>query len=95
MVLAVQPQDLPVVQTARLNITWKGQNGDLLDQVAYDLSDADIKRIATEAVQAGIPGIAADPAANFNDFVVDRFAANDEVPDNRLMLRPKTPFGGR
>ena len=79
---------------ARVNITWKGQNAELPDPVAFDASDADVKQWVTEAVRAGIPGITADAAADFGDFVVDRFAGNDTTPYNRLMIRPKTPFGG-
>ena len=82
-------------QPAKLNITYQGQQGDLPNDLPYDLSDAEILRIATEALTAGIPGINADPAANLKDFVVDRFPARDDVPYNRLSLRPKTPFGGR
>jgi hypothetical protein len=79
---------------ALLNVTWNGQNGDLLDPIAYDASDDDIKVWAQEAIAAGsIPGIAAG-VANFDDFVVDRFAASREVPHNRVFVRPKTPFGG-
>lgn len=79
---------------ARLNVTYSGSNGDLPDLINKDASDADIRRWATEAVQAGsVPGIPADPNANFNDFVVDRFPANEAVPVARVMLRPKTPFG--
>lgn len=88
-------QAVPVVPAgyARLNITFGGANGDLIDPVAYDLPDADIRRMATEAVQNGsIPGIAQAGNANFADFVVERFPATDELP-NRVMLRPKTPFG--
>lgn len=88
--------DIFEMNEANLNITWAGSNGDLPDALAYDTPDADVKRIATEAVQGGyIPGIPADPTANFADFIVDRFPSNDAVPNNRLMLRPKTPFGNR
>jgi len=81
---------------ARLNVTYNGANGDLPDPVTRDASDADIKRWATEAVRAGsVPGIPADPNADFTDFVVDRFPANEAVPVARCMLRPKTPFGRR
>jgi hypothetical protein len=78
---------------ARLNITYNGQQGDLPDLVAYDASDADLKRFATEALRTGIPGIDPDANADFADFVVDRFPAREEVPFNRPSLRPKTPFG--
>jgi hypothetical protein len=80
-------------QEARLNVTYGGQNGDLVDPINFDANDVDIKRWATEAVRAGnIPGINADPNVNFTDFVVDRFSAKDDLP-NRVALRPKVPFG--
>ena len=78
---------------ARLNVTHAGANGDLPDMVNSDATDEQIKIWATEAVRAGIPGIPADPNADFGDFVVDRFAATADVPYARLLLRPKTPFG--
>lgn len=78
---------------ARLNVTHAGGNGDLVDPVHFDATDGDIRQWATEAVRAGnIPGIPADARADFTDFVIDRFPARDELP-NRLILRPKTPFG--
>lgn len=80
---------------ASLNITVNGMNGDLPDPVSFDATDGDIKGWATEAVgDGGVPGIEAVPDADFTDFVVDRFAASEDRPTNRLMLRPKTPFGG-
>jgi len=79
---------------ARLNITYGGDNGDLPDPVSFDASDGDVKAWAEEAVKNGsVPGIKADAGASFEDFIVDRFSANEEVDHNRLMLRPKTPFG--
>lgn len=83
---------------ALVNVTWAGQNGDLPDPVAYDSTDGDIRQWVTEAVRAGdVPGIAADQNAAFGDFVVDRFPATADAEDgdkpNRLMIRPKTPFG--
>jgi hypothetical protein len=79
---------------AKLTITINGQQGDLPDLVSYDSTDGDIKQVAEESVRAGyIPGIDADQDAEFGDFVVDRFPARDDVPFNRLALRPKTPFG--
>lgn len=77
---------------AVLNITHAGQNGDLPTPIPFDSSDADIRRWATEAVQGGMPGITADAAVNFQDFVVERFGATAGLP-NRVCLRPKTPFG--
>lgn len=79
---------------ATLNITWGGENGDLPDEVDYDATDDQIVAWATEAVRGGdIQGIAADPNADFDNFVVQRFAAKDDKPE-RIMLRPKVPFGG-
>lgn len=79
---------------ARVNITWNGQNGDLPDTVNRDAADADVKRWVTESVRAGsVPGIGADPNADFQDFVVDRFPASDARPYNLIQIRPKTPFG--
>lgn len=79
---------------ARLNVTWNGANGDMPDPVLYDSTDQEILRWAEEAVRNGnIPGIPADPNASLDGFVVDRFPSNAEVPDNKLFVRPKTPFG--
>jgi hypothetical protein len=77
---------------AVLNITWSGQNGDLPNPIMFDSTDADVRRWATEAVHAGVPGITADATANFQDFVVERFPSAAGLP-NRVVLRPKTPFG--
>lgn len=79
---------------ARLNVTWQGSNGDLPDPVHFDSTDEDIKQWVTEAVRGGgIPGIPADPNADFTDFVVDRFAATETRPWALIQTRPKTPFG--
>lgn len=79
---------------ARVNVTWAGQNGDMLDPVGYDSPPDHIKAWVQEAVRTGsVPGIRADAAASFQDFVVDRFPASAEVPYNRIHVRPKTPFG--
>jgi len=79
---------------AKLTITYGGLQGDLPDPMSFDMSDADIKRVATESVRDGyVPGIDAAPNVDFTDFVVDRFPARADVPFNRLSLRPKTPFG--
>lgn len=77
---------------AVLNITWSGENGDLPTPILFDSTDVDIRRWATEAVRAGIPGITADANVSFDDFVVERFSATQGLP-NRVVLRPKTPFG--
>jgi hypothetical protein len=74
-------------------VTYQGSQGDYPDLVSFDASDGDVKQVATEAIRTGyIPGIAADPDANLQDFVVDRYEASPELPP-RLILRPKTPFG--
>jgi len=79
---------------ARLNVTYKGQNGDLPDGVAYDTPREDLLRVAEESIRGGyIPGIPADPTASLAGFEIDRFDATLDLPD-RLMIRPKTPFGG-
>jgi hypothetical protein len=79
---------------ARVNVTFGGSNGDLRDPVVFDATDGDVKTWVTEAVRNGsIPGIPADAGADFHDFVVDRFAANETRPYNLIQLRPKTPFG--
>jgi hypothetical protein len=78
---------------ARLNITFAGQNGDLPDLVNFDATDGDVKQWAHEAVQGGgVPGVTAADA-DFTDYVIDRFEATGELPA-RLMLRPKTAYGG-
>lgn len=79
---------------ARVNITYKGENGDLPDAIFFDATDGDIKTWVTEAVRTGsVPGIPADVTADFADFVVDRFAANAERDYALVQIRPKTPFG--
>jgi hypothetical protein len=79
---------------AKLTITYGGQQGDLPDPVSYDATDGDLKQMAAESVRQGyVPGIDAVQNVDFTDFVVDRFPARNDVPFNRLSLRPKTPFG--
>jgi len=84
---------------AKLNITYNpgagqdAQQGELPDMVSYDASDADIKRMATEAVAGGVPGIDADPDADLTGYVVDRFPAREDMPVPRISVREKTPFG--
>lgn len=86
---------------ARLNITYKGQNGELPDPVNFTASQEEILRWVGEAVHTGsVPGITEDQGADFADFVVDRFEGNATLPDtdpahyNRIFVRPKVPFGG-
>lgn len=88
---ALVPAEL---RAARMTITYGGQQGDLPDDVMFDATDEDLKRMAGEAVRGGdIPGI--DPVGDveLDNFVVDRFPAREDVPFNRISIRPKTPFG--
>jgi hypothetical protein len=79
---------------ARVNVTWGGENGDLPDPVDFQAPDADIRQWVTEAVRGGgVPAIQNGGNANFDDFMIERFAANAERPYNQIMVRPKTPFG--
>ncbi len=79
---------------ARVNVTWRGQNGDLRDAVAYDSGDGDIKAWVAEAIGTGaVEGVRAERRVDLRDFVVDRFPASAQIPFNRIFLRPKTPFG--
>lgn len=78
---------------ARLNVTFAGSNGDLIDPVDYNATDGDVRAWASEAIRTGgIPGIAAQEA-DLTNFVVDRFPENEVRPYKLLQLRPKTPFG--
>jgi len=79
---------------ARVNVTWRSMNGDLPDPVRVDATDAELRAMITEAVRTGsVPGIAADPRADFTDFVLDRFAPTAVRPYHLIAIRPKTPFG--
>ncbi len=79
---------------ARVNVTYKGQNGDLPDPVNFEATNGDVLGWAAEAIRTGgIPGIATDPGVNLADFVVDRFEPTEARPWNLLQIRPKTPFG--
>lgn len=78
---------------AQLNVTWNGQQGTARGDIYYDEQSEDILRMATEMISNGeVAGIDADPAVNLKDFEVQKFAAKDGLP-NRVMVRPKTPFG--
>ena len=79
---------------ARFNISYEGENGDFVDPVAFDATDADLKAWASEAMANGdIPGLPATPNADFTDFVVQRLEAKHGEAANRILLRPKVPFG--
>jgi len=76
---------------AMINVTWNGQNGDM-GPVLRDSPDDQVKEWVQEAVRTGgVPGIDADPAADFTDYVVDKV---DTQAGPKLMVRPKVPFGG-
>lgn len=78
---------------ARLNITHNGQNGELPDPILWDRDDAQVINIATEAVRGGsVPGITPDVTVNFSNYKVQRFPAEDDLP-NRIHIRPAVPFG--
>jgi len=79
---------------ALVNITWAGQNGDMLEPVARDSSDEQIRVFAAEALKSGsVPGVRADRHADLRHFVVDRFPPTMDAPYSRIFVRPKTPFG--
>ncbi len=79
---------------ARVNVTYAGQNGELPDPVSFDATDGDIKMWVAETIRGGgVAGIPAAQNADFTDFVVDRFEANEARPYRLIQVRPKTPFG--
>lgn len=79
---------------ARINVTYAGVNGDLVDLVDYDMNDLAIKAQVQESIVSGsVPGMAVQQNVDLTDFVVDRFPATQDNPDNRIFVRPKTPFG--
>lgn len=83
------------VHEAQVRVTYDGQQGDLVDPVPFDASDDQVRVWALEALRVGIPGIDAQvdlEEGALDDFVVDRYPSKDDLP-NRLLLRPKTPFG--
>jgi len=80
---------------ARVNVTYAGANGDLPDPVDFDATDGDVRAMVSEAIRSGsIPGIPHRQDATLEDFVVDRFRANEQRPYPAIFVRPKTPFGG-
>ena len=80
---------------ARVNITWRGQNGDLPDPVRFDAGDADVRQWVSEAIAGGgVPGVPADARVQLGDHIVERFAANANRPYHLIQVRPKTAFGG-
>jgi hypothetical protein len=79
---------------ATVSVTFAALHGDLADPVAFDSTDANIKMMLAEALRTGgVRGIPMQANADLTNYVVDRFPANAEYPNNRIMLRPKTAFG--
>ena len=92
--MAVQNLIDPRRDEARVNITWQGQNGDMVDPVPVDATDREIKAWVAEAIASGsVVGLRADRRVNLRDFVVDRFPSTRNNPIHRIFVRPKTPFG--
>ena len=78
---------------ATLNITFNGLSADYPLDLNYDLTDADVRRIAVEVVRSGgVRGLVVSglDANAFDHFVVDRFRT---AGGERIYLRPKVPFG--
>ncbi len=84
---------------ARVNVTYDGHNFELPDPVHFNAGDGDIKAWVTEAIRTGsIPGVAANPNVDLQNFMVDRFdapaaAAPGQRDHNLIQLRPKTAYG--
>jgi hypothetical protein len=80
---------------AILNVTYGGRSADVPWDVDDKLSDAEVKRVAAEAMRERVMrrALQADSAQPglFTNFVVDRIHGPDGVL--RLYLRPKVPFG--
>ena len=80
---------------AILNVTYGGRSADVPWDVDDKLSDAEVKRVAAEAMRerAMRRALHADTAQPglFTHFVVDRIHGPDGIL--RLYLRPKVPFG--
>lgn len=81
------------MEPAILNVTYNGQQGDLPDDVPFDLTTPEVIDMAEEGIKSGsILGIDADPEATLQGFKVERYPAKDDKP-NRLVVRPSVPFG--
>lgn len=96
MTTSARPQALGD-HDAVVNITYKGQAGDLPDPVNIDSTDNMIKQFVAEALRGGnVPGI--DPVTGFvdddlADLVVERIAPHPPEYDfHRILVRPKTGF---
>lgn len=85
-----------VLGGARVNVTYARQNGDLEGTLPFDSSDEEIISWVTEVLRStGMKGIPANPSADLTGFIVQRFPANDEYPQPRIVLRPKVEFGNK
>ena len=79
---------------AILNITYNGLSVDYDFNVGFEITDADVRRIAVELIRSGdirglhIANLAGD---TFRHYVVDRVTSPKGEP--RIYLRPKVPFG--
>lgn len=91
MNIHVDPPELRPYE-ARFNITHDGKNGDFVEPVPFDASEAQLKAMASEAIRAGLLGDVRG-RVNLAGYVIDRFPASALLPINRIFLRPKTPFG--
>ncbi|MFO0552414.1 MAG: hypothetical protein U0271_28760 [Polyangiaceae bacterium] len=79
-----------------LNITYAGLSADYPLDVEMNLTDGDVRRIASEVVRAGgVRGMTFPdlPMHAFDHYVIDRFTSPGG--EHRIYLRPKVPFGGR
>lgn len=78
---------------ARLEVTWQGEHGTVDGAIPFDWTDDVILATVQEALQGGdVQGITTQ-GGDIGDFVVERFTANNEVPYNRIMVRPKVTLG--
>jgi hypothetical protein len=79
---------------AKVEVTWKGQHGDLPDPVSRDATEGDVKAWVSEAIRTGgVDGINADPAVNLQNFVIERFGPAGTRLHHLITVRPKAEFG--
>lgn len=79
---------------ATLNITYNGISADYPFGLDERVSDADVRRIAVEAIRSGsVPGLQIGHlnAAAFSNYLIDRLGGPHG--NTRIYLRPKVPFG--
>jgi hypothetical protein len=89
-----QPDASGSNKKAVLSVQWMGNTGYLKNYFYSDVTDEEIRNIATAAIRAGtIDGIPSDPNVDFTNFVVTRQTiALPEGVNSLISLRPKTPF---